>query len=215
MSEIDIKIDQSVAILIDGNNIERSLEHVVGGDATGWMVSFDRLVPKLVGQRALNRLLYFREGRNISKSLADRLHKNFYGRIIPCHKSADVPLSIAATQIADKVDTIIIMSGDSDYVDLVRHLRGAGVRVEVVAVEKTTAGILKNECDYFTAIVKDDLFHQKKRGPRKGGSRKKAAPKKSEDKKDEDVQTPEVVSTTVNPESGPAETVAVKQEEKE
>jgi uncharacterized LabA/DUF88 family protein len=43
-------------------------------------------------------------------------------------------------------------------VELVRHLKGEGVRVEICAVEKNTAAILKDEADYFHVITKDDVF---------------------------------------------------------
>ena len=152
----DIQINQSVAILCDGNNVERSIHDIA--KSTNAMVNFDTLVPKLLGTRGLNRLIYFREGRNISDKLAERLHNQFYGSVIPCHKSADIPLSIKATQLASKVDAIIIMSGDSDYVDLVRHLKSEGVRVEISAVKENTAAILINEADYFHPITKDDWF---------------------------------------------------------
>jgi len=152
----DIQINQSVAILCDGNNVERSIHDIAKN--TNAMVNFDTLVPKLLGNRGLNRLIYFREGRNISDKLAERLHNQFYGSVIPCHKSADIPLSIKATQLASKVDAIIIMSGDSDYVDLVRHLKSEGVRVEIAAVKENTAAILVNEADYFHPITKADWF---------------------------------------------------------
>ncbi len=151
-----IHINQSVAILCDGNNIERSVHEVAGN--TNTMLNFDTVIPKLLGGRGLNRLFYFREGENISEKLAERLHNNYYGSVIPCHKSADIPLSIKATQLAGKVDAVIIMSGDSDYVELVRHLKSEGVRVEIAAVEKTTARILINEADYFHPITKEDWF---------------------------------------------------------
>ena len=122
------------------------------------MINFDTLIPKLLDNRALNRLLYFREGVAISTKLAERLHTNYHGSVVPCHKSADIPLTINATQLAQKVDTIIILSGDSDYVELIRHLRSRGVRVEIAAVEQTTAAILKEEADYFTPINKEDVF---------------------------------------------------------
>ena len=152
----DIQINQSVAILCDGNNVERSIHDIAKN--TNAMVNFDTLVPKLLGNRGLNRLIYFREGRNISDKLAERLHNQFYGSVIPCHKSADIPLSIKATQLASKVDAIIFMSGDSDYVDLVRHLKSEGVRVEIAAVKENTAAILVNEADYFHPITKADWF---------------------------------------------------------
>ena len=151
-----ILISQTVAILIDGNNIEKSLHEMTGEKSA--MVNFDILVPKLLRNRGLNRLIYFREGTNISNKLADRLHEKYHGSVVPCHKSADIPLSIQATQIAEKVDTIIILSGDSDYVELVRHLKSRGVRVEIAAVERNTAAILKEEADFFTPVDKSDCF---------------------------------------------------------
>jgi uncharacterized LabA/DUF88 family protein len=149
-------INQSVAILCDGNNIEMSIHDVSKNKNT--MIDFDKVIPKLLSGRGLNRLLYFREGKSISSKFAERLHENYYGSVIPCHKSADIPLTIKGTQLASKVDTIIIMSGDSDYVDLVAHLKGEGVRVEIAAVKKTAAKILIDEADYFYEITKEDWF---------------------------------------------------------
>jgi uncharacterized LabA/DUF88 family protein len=152
----EIYIAQSVAILVDGNNIERSLESEHKNSSM--MINFDVLIPKLLGGRGLNRLIYFREGKNISSKLAERLHSKYFGSVRPCHKSADIPLSINATQLASKVDAIIILSGDSDYVELVRHLKSEGVRVEICAVESTTAEVLRVEADYFLPITKEDCF---------------------------------------------------------
>ena len=151
-----ILINQSVAILCDGNNIERSI-HKISKNKNA-MINFDTLIPKQLNGRGLNRMIYFREGKSISSKFADRLHENFYGSVIPCHKSADIPLSIKATQLASKVDTIIIMSGDSDYVELVTHLRGEGVRVEIAAVRDTTAQILIDKSDYMHEITSQDWF---------------------------------------------------------
>lgn len=166
-----IKISQTVAILIDGNNMERSLHSETKAENT--MLNFDILIPRLLGNRSLNRLIYFREGKNISSKLAERLHVNYHGSVRPCHKSADIPLSIKATQLSKKVDTIIILSGDSDYVELVNHLKAEGVRVEIAAFVKTTAQILIEEADYFHPIVKDDWFSLISKRPNKGNKKKK------------------------------------------
>lgn len=172
----EISIAQSVAVLIDGNNVERSLHEVYKTKSA--MLNFDTLIPRLIQKRGLNRLIYFREGKNISSKLAERLHENFYGAVRPCHKSADIPLSIKATQLASKVDTIIILSGDSDYIETVRHLKAEGVRVEICAVKETTAKILEEECDYFHPILKEDCFiyTSKKKTPSK---KKKTSSKKA------------------------------------
>lgn len=160
--EYTITVAQSVAILIDGNNIEKSIHEEVGDSHA--MLNFDSLIPKLLDNRGLNRLIYFREGKSISQKLAERLHDHYHGSVIPCHKSADIPLTIKATQLSKKVDTIIILSGDSDYVDLVKHLKSEGVRVEIAAIERTTAQILREEADYFVPIKEEDYFFYKPPG---------------------------------------------------
>ncbi len=171
MSDIPtVRIIQSVAILIDGNNIERSLHSMTKDD--NCMINFDNLIPKLLKDRGLSRLIYFREGNQISSKLADRLLTNYMGSVVPCHKSADIPLSISATQIARKVDTIIILSGDSDYVELVRHLKGEGVRIEIAAVKATTAQILIDEADHFVEITVEDSFSL---GPKRSSSKRPTA----------------------------------------
>ncbi len=166
-----ILINQSVAILCDGNNIERSI-HEQSGTTTA-MVNFNTIIPKLLNGRGLNRLIYFREGQNISSKLAERLHEQYYGSVVPCHKSADIPLSIKATQLASKVDTIIIMSGDSDYVELVTHLKSEGVRVEIAAIRETTAKILIEEADFFHPITREDWFMYT---PQRTGERRRSKP---------------------------------------
>jgi len=153
---LDIPIDQSVAILVDGNNMEISMGNLVGNKTA--MINFDALVPDLLQNRALSRFMYFREGEYISMKLANRLQRLFHGSVVPCLKSADIPLTINAMQIAPKVDTIIIMSGDSDFVELIRHLHGHGVRVEVAAIAKTTSHLMIEECDHYFEIDKSYSF---------------------------------------------------------
>ena len=63
-----VLINQSVAILIDGNNIEMSLHSLVNDKMA--MINFDVLIPKLLDNRGLNRLIYFREGKSISEKFA-------------------------------------------------------------------------------------------------------------------------------------------------
>ena len=159
--ESDVRINQSVAILVDGNNIELSLKSLTGDKNA--LLDFDTIIPKLLEGRGLKRLIYFREGVSISDKLSERLLNFYHGSVVPCWKSADIPLTIRATQIAQKVDTIIILSGDSDYVELVRHLKGEGVRVEIAAVEHSTAQILIDEVERFIPITEEDCYILKSR----------------------------------------------------
>ena len=50
------------------------------------------------------------------------------------------------------------MSGDSDYVELVRHLKGEGVRVEIASIPSSTAQVLVDEADYVHNITKEFWF---------------------------------------------------------
>lgn len=166
-----VLISQSVAILIDGNNIERSIHSETENENT--MLNFDTLIPELLDNRGLSRLVYFREGKQISQKLKERLHDFYHGSVRPCHKSADIPLTIKATQVASKVDTIIILSGDSDYIELVRHLKAEGVRVEIAAVPSTTSKLLIEEADYYHPLTKEFWFTlTPKRSKRKPSSKK-------------------------------------------
>ena len=166
-----VLISQSVAILIDGNNIERSIHSET--DDTNTMLNFDTLIPELLDNRGLSRLVYFREGKQISQKLQERLHDFYHGSVRPCHKSADIPLTIKATQVASKVDTIIIMSGDADFMELVRHLKSEGVRVEIAAVPSTASKLLIDEADYYHPLTKEFWFTlTPKRTKRKSTSKK-------------------------------------------
>lgn len=153
-----MEISQKVAILVDGNNIGISAKQIYKKNL---MLDFDNYIQEIVGERQLSHFFYFREGTSISKRFSDRLRKNFYGIVIPCYKSADSVLTINAIQICEKVNTIILFSGDQDYLSLIRYLKSKGTRVELASFDETTAKILLNEVDYHHQIKKENLFEFK------------------------------------------------------
>jgi hypothetical protein len=152
---VQVNHNQSVAMLVDGNNIGISIHHTFGPNC---MLNFDSVVPNVLNGRGLNRFIYLREGKNISEKFAERLRKNFFGIVIPCIKSADIPLTIQAVKLAEKVDTIVLFSGDSDYCELVDFLKGSGVRVEIVAMKESASKTLIEKADGHYYITKDDVF---------------------------------------------------------
>lgn len=151
----NVKHSQSVGILVDGNNIGMSITNLYG---TGSMLSFDIIIPKILRGRGLNRLIYMREGKHISEKFADRLKRNFFGIVMPCNKSCDIPLTIQAVKLSEKVDTIVIFSGDSDYCDLVDFLKATGIRVEIVTMKESASKQLLDKADDYYFIQKEDLF---------------------------------------------------------
>jgi uncharacterized LabA/DUF88 family protein len=154
MKERYENVDQKVAVLIDANNIELNLQRLTANEKT--IIDFDKCIPRLLNKRRLNRLIYFKEGRKLPDALKNSLHEKFCGTVRCCHKSADGFLIVAAWQLSKKVDTVIIMSGDADYIPVVKQLQSEGVRVEVAAVYGSIANALINVADYYHYVTEED-----------------------------------------------------------
>ena len=68
----------------------------------------------------------------------------------------DIGLAMDTIELAPKLDTIVIVSGDGDYVPLVHHLRHAlGCRIEIIAFGKSSSSLLRQESDLFTDLDQD------------------------------------------------------------
>lgn len=61
----------------------------------------------------------------------------------------DVGLAVDAISLSEKVDTIILVTGDGDFVPLVQYLKTHGVQVEVVSFGKSTSKLLAEATDEF------------------------------------------------------------------
>jgi uncharacterized LabA/DUF88 family protein len=67
----------------------------------------------------------------------------------------DVGLAIDAVRIASSLDTVILVTGDGDFIPLVEYLKwGLGKRVEVAGFSRTTSGKLREVADQFTELDK-------------------------------------------------------------
>jgi len=62
----------------------------------------------------------------------------------------DVGLAIDAVKLAPKLDAVILVTGDGDFVPLVEYLQmNQGCQVEVVSFGKSTSAKLIEACDHF------------------------------------------------------------------
>lgn len=61
----------------------------------------------------------------------------------------DVGIAVDAIKTSDGIDTVILVSGDGDYVPLLEYLRNKGKRVEVIAFGKSTSTRLREATDEF------------------------------------------------------------------
>ncbi|MBI4146713.1 NYN domain-containing protein [Candidatus Woesearchaeota archaeon] len=68
----------------------------------------------------------------------------------------DIGIAMDAIELAPRLDTIVLVSGDGDFIPLVEHLKRAlGCRVEVIAFGKSASGKLREAADDFTDLDKN------------------------------------------------------------
>jgi uncharacterized LabA/DUF88 family protein len=76
--------------------------------------------------------------------------------------SWNVGMTVDIMEMARKLDTIILITGDSDYAPLVEAVKVLGCRVEVVGFERSTSGDLIRAANQFMAIKDEWTFKDKK-----------------------------------------------------
>jgi uncharacterized LabA/DUF88 family protein len=67
----------------------------------------------------------------------------------------DVAIAVDAIRIAERVDVVVIASGDGDFIPLVQHLQHMGVQVEIVSFGNSVSSRLREEADIFTDLAQD------------------------------------------------------------
>lgn len=71
----------------------------------------------------------------------------------------DVGISVDAIKLAEKLDVIILVTGDGDYIPLVNYLQNTkGCLVEVMAFRQTTSSKLIEEADDFINLSEDKKY---------------------------------------------------------
>jgi len=146
---------QRVAVLIDVQNLYHSAKNLYRA-----RVNFGAILKLAVSQRNLIRAFAYvvktktGEEKAFFKALIKlgietrvRELKEFYGGL----KKADwdVGISIDAVRISPSVDTICLVSGDGDFIQLVEFLKNQGKRVEVIAFGRSASLKLKETADEF------------------------------------------------------------------
>ena len=67
----------------------------------------------------------------------------------------DVGLAVDAISASSKLDTVVLLTGDGDFVPLVEYLKIHGCQVEVVSFGRSTSLRLKEVCDEFLDLDAD------------------------------------------------------------
>lgn len=152
---------QKVGVLIDVQNLYHSAKNLYSAK-----VNFGEVLKLAVAERNLIRVFAYvvRTKTGEERAFFEALTKlgietrvkdlqEFYGG----QKKADwdVGIVIDAVRIAPSVDTIVLVSGDGDFISLVEYLKNQGKRVEVIAFGRSASGQLKEVADEFIDLEKD------------------------------------------------------------
>ena len=159
-----------IAIFIDGENIHYSAKHM------NMRLDYLKLCRKLTGPRRLLRSFFYTAISNQSEGKIDFINflklngftvvtkefKSFNdmdqgGRNL--RGSLDMELAIDALELSDKLDSIILCTGDGDFRVLVDALGRRGLHVEVCALREMTSTDLIAAADEYTdlASLKDEI----------------------------------------------------------
>jgi uncharacterized LabA/DUF88 family protein len=151
-------LSQRVAVLVDAQNMYHSAKHLHGA-----RLNFGKAVELAVAGRPLVRAIAYVAKSKTGEEAAffDALKE---AKIEPKIKDVqefssgakkadwDVGMAIDAVMLSEKVDVIILLTGDGDFCPLVEYLHGHGVMVEVVAFGESTNAQLRTICDSFTDL---------------------------------------------------------------
>ncbi|MCJ7428935.1 MAG: NYN domain-containing protein [Candidatus Nanohaloarchaeota archaeon QJJ-5] len=151
----NIHPDQRVAVMVDVQNMYYSAKNLYDTK-----VNFKNLLDTAVANRELVRALAYviKADTNDESNFFEALRKiGFEVRIKELKEFKggqkkgdwDMGMAIDAIKIADKIDTLILVTGDGDFRSLVDHLRARGVRVEGMSFGRSTAKELKEGVNNF------------------------------------------------------------------
>jgi uncharacterized LabA/DUF88 family protein len=70
----------------------------------------------------------------------------------------DIGIAMDAVRLAGKVDTLVLVSGDGDFSELLRYLKSHGCRCEVISFSQTLSKFLKEEADDVVDLSKDQKY---------------------------------------------------------
>lgn len=164
--------DQRVGVFVDVSNMYHSAKNLYGA-----RINFKQILDSVVGGRQLIRAIAYavKSYSTEEESFFDALEKSGFQIkskdlqiFIDGSKKADwdVGLSVDAITLSDRLDAIIIISGDGDYVPLVEYLKvNRGCIVEVAAFGKTASAKLIEAADDFLDLSSNvDDFLIRRRG---------------------------------------------------
>lgn len=158
--------DERIGVFVDIQNIyygardnfngkidfKKLLENVVRGRKL--IAAKAYIVNSEVDNRQFVKLLSQLNYEVVSKSLKTRMDGSQKGNL-------DIEMTIDIMNLKDKLDTVILVSGDGDFVPLVEFLKSKNISVELYSINDSTAMDLRNTVSRFFEIDQSYLFSGK------------------------------------------------------
>lgn len=152
---------QRVGVFIDTQNLYHSAKHLYKA-----RVNFGKILEEAVGGRILVRAIAY----VISTESGEE--KNFFEALTKIGietkikdlqifadgvKKADwdVGLAVDAIKLSPKLDTVVLATGDGDFVPLIEYLDVHGIQAEVISFGKSSSSKLKEAAHAFTDMCDD------------------------------------------------------------
>ncbi len=157
--------EQRVGVLVDVSNMYHSAKNLYNRK-----VNFKEILSKAVADRKLIRATAYAirtENKEELPFLEALEQQGFEVKMKDLQIFAggskkadwDVGIAIDAIKLADKLDVIVIVSGDGDYLPLVSYLQNnKGCLVEIMAFRKTCSSRLIEEADDYIDLGADKKF---------------------------------------------------------
>lgn len=153
--------DQRVGVFIDVQNMYYSARNLFGARA-----NFGKILEQAVGDRKLIRAIAYvikaeaPEEAKFFEALAKQgfeLKMKDLQVFVGGAKKGDwdVGLAIDAISTAPKLDVVVLVTGDGDFVPLVQFLQFQGLRVEIMAFSETASAKLREQADSFVDLSQD------------------------------------------------------------
>ena len=152
---------QRVGVFIDTQNLYHSAKHLYKA-----RVNFAKVLEEAVGGRVLVRAIAYvistetGEETNFFEALTkigiETKVKDLQVFADGAKKADwDVGMAIDAVKLSPKLDTVILATGDGDFIPLIEYLDMNGVQVEVISFGKSSSAKLKEAAHAFTDMSDD------------------------------------------------------------
>ncbi len=155
-------LDQRVGVLVDISNLYHSARVLYHKK-----VNFKNVLEAAVAERKLIRAIAY--GITTTEGMEEKFLETLTGygydmktkdlQIFPDGSKKgdwDVAIAIDAIKMAPRLDVIVIVSGDGDYVPLAEYIQNTyGCRVEVVAFAESSSAKLIEQADDFINLSGD------------------------------------------------------------